>query len=45
MEVKAYLIKVGVPKFEDQDTLLSIYLRNLSSCLEETPTTNVKEGN
>lgn len=41
--VKGYLIKVGVPEFEDQDSLLSIYFRNLSSCLEEAPAT-VKHG-
>ena len=44
MEVKAYLIKVGVPEFEDQDTFFSVYLRNLSSCLEKAPTTTVKQG-
>lgn len=43
MEVKAYLIKVGVPEFEDQDTFLSVYLRNLSSCLEEAPATTDKQ--
>jgi hypothetical protein len=35
--IGAYLIKVGVPEFEDKDTLLSIDICDLPCCLQEAP--------